>query len=49
MDIGWTLFPGRLLNMLTLLAFLPPRGSNRFPYKGIQPALNDLAGGHTSP
>ncbi len=21
-------------------------GSNRFPYKGIQPALNDLAGGH---
>ena len=49
MDIGWTLSPGRLLNMLTLLAFLPPRGSNRFPYKGIQPALNDLAGGHTSP
>ena len=46
MDIGWTLSPGRLLNMLTLLAFLPPRGSTIFPYKGIQPALNDLAGGH---
>src|SRR5262245_14152305 len=46
MDTGWTLELVRFYNYLILRLFLPPKGSGYFPYKGIQPALNDLAGGH---
>src|SRR5262245_62952229 len=46
MDIGWTLGGARFHNMLISRDFPAMSRGIEMLYKGMQPALNDLAGGH---